>query len=140
MSAEIGDGGWPEPVVMSQRPHHPGLIHGGKRAWRTIGVEQRRLFFCGRQWLFAHDRDFFDSPRHPQSQPLESIDDLVAVSLSGNDSQRHHGKLLRVSRAALKTAAAKMCQAGFELPWGNEKRLGLAGIGIACRIRPGRPG
>jgi len=86
--AQPGDGGEAETVVVAQRRHHPGLIHGRQRPWRRVRQQDRHLLLGSRGGPLDDDRDFGQTSGLGAVETLEAVDHLEVSVLPRNDPKR----------------------------------------------------
>jgi hypothetical protein len=81
-----------ELVLVGERGHHPGLVHGTRSPPRGIRREDTGLHGNTRYRLLHHG-DLFQAFAFPATEPLESVDDLEASIRCPGHPERHGGQV-----------------------------------------------
>jgi hypothetical protein len=89
---QLGDGPRGELVVIGERRHHPGFIHGTRGPACGVCQEDAGLHGDSRNW-FHHDGDFLPALALPDDQALEAVEDLEAAVRTLCNPQRHGGEV-----------------------------------------------
>lgn len=95
---ELADRARAQVLLVAERADHPGLVQGGARAGRRVGLEQPTLVLGARRGRRAHDGHERGATRTPVGISFEAVEDLEVAIVARRDEQRH-------LRARLGTAA-----------------------------------
>jgi hypothetical protein len=91
VAKKLGDGCRAQPVLVAERDHDSGFVHGASGLTDGVGGKEPGLHGDTRDWLH-HDGYFLPPFALPDHEAFEAVNDLEASVSSLGYSQRHGGQ------------------------------------------------
>jgi hypothetical protein len=91
VAKKLGDGCRAQLVIVTERDHDSGFVHGASGLTGGVGGKEPGLHGYTRHWLH-HDGDLLPPFALPDHEALEAVNDLEASVSSLGYPQRHRGQ------------------------------------------------